>query len=181
MLLASSQGVPSDVFPPGRANGDPSERLVKPRSVGDFLHADTERFGLNPPISVAFSQEAGLVHLYTFPGFYGESVGEVEMNIPMDPEDFTGTIFRVFMYGSQGWFAAPGRSLCGRDFWRVFSSYAAGWARVFLLPREDRLRCSPITKIRVLAISGSADADPISSIDFRNYLQVVEYYGFVGK
>lgn len=139
-----------------------------------FCMADHVRWGLTPPVSVQISRRFSTFRLYTFsPMVYGNT-GKYEFNIPMDPEEFLKTQFRLFVFSSEGWVAAPGKDKAGTTFYRVYTTYAAGWARIFLLPSAEGSSSEWTVKVRVLTMTMEAQQ---VELDLRNYQQVCSLFG----
>lgn len=134
-----------------------------------FHLADYEQCGLKPPVSVQISRCYPAAQLFGFTSLVFRNTEKHEFNIPMDAETFTRTQFRLFVQTSWGWSAAPGKDLSGTAFYRVYSAYAAGWARIFVLPVVTSSDLEWTVSVRVLTIT--VDAMP-SDLDLRDFHQV---------
>ncbi|WP_209330825.1 hypothetical protein [Lunatimonas salinarum] len=134
-----------------------------------FCPTEHARYGLKPPVSVLLSRNCQAIQLYTYvAGFFG-SAGKYEFNIPMDPDMYAKAQFKVFLQTAEGWFAAPGVDPGGTVYYRIYTAYAAGWARIFVLPLASDSLSEWTVSVKVLTLS--MDAAP-SDLDYRNYHQV---------
>lgn len=138
-----------------------------------FYLEDHARCGLKPPVSVQISSCYPGVQLYAFTSLVFRNAEKYEFNIPMDPDTFMRTQFRLFVKTSQGWSAAPGKDLSGTAYYRVYSAYAAGWARIFVLPIVSSSDSEWIVSVSVLTMP--VQAAP-SDLDFRDFHQVCSLF-----
>ena len=149
------------------------DQHVKNGESMQFYLEDHARCGLKPPVSVQISSCYPGVQLYAFTSLVFRNAEKYEFNIPMNPDTFTKTQFRLFVKTSQGWSAAPGKDLSGTAYYRVYSAYAAGWARIFVLPILSSSDAERTVSVSVLTMPvQSAPSD----LDFRDFHQVCSLF-----
>ncbi|MCC5937973.1 MAG: hypothetical protein JJU34_11895 [Lunatimonas sp.] len=138
-----------------------------------FSLTEHARFGIRPPVSVEISRTHSGIRMYTFTPVSFRSTGKFEFNIPMDPESFIRTQFRLFFHTSGTWSAAPGKDPEGKAYYRVYSAYAAGWARIFVLPSVQDSYSEWAVSVRILTMTVESTPE---DLDCRNYRQVCSLF-----
>lgn len=133
-----------------------------------FYLEDHARCGLKPPVSVQISSCYPFAQLYAFTSLLFRNEEKYEFNIPMDPDTFTRTQFRLFVKTPQGWSAAPGKDLSETAYYRVYSSYAAGWARIFVLPIINSSDLEWTVSVRVLTMPVQTAPSDLDLRDFQH-------------
>ena len=125
------------------------------------------------------------VKMYTFDGHnFSTSVPEVIRVIPSSLTQFNSTVYFAYMRSGNFWYSLPGYGAGGSSNYRVYSDYqtsstiAVGGNARIIINRTSGLG-ENYTSIRVVAIETTpGNRLKLPDIDFNNYEEVVNYFGF---